>query len=263
MRRLSVCLVLFAIVTFSTVSTSARAGEKVLRFNMTSDGYPPFMIHRTDSTPEGGIIHDAMITILHRLGYDMRSVWIPKKREQISLDLGKMDAMAVAVEWVREPEKYIYSDPLVKVSNVLYSPIDRPVDFKKIDDLSGMTAITHLGYVYPPMAPHFRDGIIRRHDTTSETSMLKMVMAGRGDFAIVNDLVGNWLIQKNRWQGQLASSSRDVTYYDYRILFTRKWAALLPAFNRELNHYIDSGELQRSIAQYVEGAPIKKLLVRN
>lgn len=252
MKRFTGPVFALAIWIFAATGAFAQADDKrALLFNMTSDGYPPFLIHPADGMPRGGIIHDTVATILDRLDHKLQPVWVPKKREIISLKLGKMDAMATALEWLRRPEDYLFSDPVMKVSNVLYSPVNRPVDFHKIKDLSGLTAITHLGYVYPPMAPHFRNGTIHRHDTTSETAMLKMVMAGRGDFTIINDLVGQWLIRKNSWQARFSRSAREVTYYDYRILFTRKWAGLVPGFNRELAGYIASGELNRNIRHYV------------
>lgn len=66
----------------------------------------------------------------------------------------------------------------------------------------------------------------------------------------MNELVGLWLIGQNDLKGRFAISEKDVTRYDYRIMFAKKWASLIPAFNRELAQMKNSGEFAKILERY-------------
>ncbi len=250
------------IAFFLMVSGNLFANEKIIIFNMTESGYPPFMINEKDKLSRG-IIYDVLHLILSKHGYVIRTIQVPKNRELEFFKTEKLDAHAMAKEWVDEPSEYEFSDPILKVRNVLFSNVDSPVAFTKIEDLVGKKAITHLGYKYPPLTTYFNGGLIERNDTVDETAMLAMVLAKRGDFTIVNDFVGTWIIQQRNWSYDFYISKRAITSYDYRIMFAKKWKLLVRDFNKELALLKENGELEKIIDKYVETATKKDDLLRN
>ena len=241
------------IIFYLLVSGQSFASAKTIIFNMSENGYPPFMIN---NKPPSGIIYDVLQIILAKHGYDIKTAKIPKNRELGFLRSGKLDAQAIAKEWVEEPNKYEFSDPILKVRNVIISSVDNPVIFTKIEDLIGKKSVTHLGYKYPPLTRYFKNGLIERNDTVNETAMLAMIQSQRADFTIVNDYVGAWIIQKQNWSGQFVISKKDVTNYDYRIMFSKKWKLLVSEFNKELAILKENGTFEKIVQKYV-GTSIK------
>ena len=222
----------------------------MIAFNMTNRGYPPFMIHGKGNQPPGGIMYDVLQTILSKHGIEVKTLAIPKKRELLNFRLGKLDAHATAVEWVASPDDFIFTDPILKIRNVLYSKASAPVHFSNTDDLVGMKAISRLGFIYPPLTEYFADGRITRQDVNNELSMLKMILSDRGDFAIVNDAVGAWLVRQYKLHDKFAISEKNITNFDFRIMFTKKWKPLVRKFNQELAIMKKNGDLLRIFKRY-------------
>lgn len=129
-------LTLFTL-TFSFVNSVSFAKDKNIVFNMTNTGYPPFMIHGSADTPPRGIIYDVFQAILAKQGLSMELAFIPKKRELRLMDQGVLDAHAIAREWVPNPGDYVFTDPILKIRNVLFSLAINPAPYAHVNDLLG------------------------------------------------------------------------------------------------------------------------------
>ena len=230
----------------------ATTPSKTIVFNMTHDGYPPFMICNKEERTSCGIMYEVFTTIMGKIGYSVQTVYVPKKREIEYFISGKIDAHAMAKEWVKNPEDYAFSAPILKARNLIFSNVNKPVEFKSIKDLLGKNAITNLGFVYPPLTSYFEERVIKRIDTIGEKAMLQMILYGRGDFAIVNEHVGKWLIRENDWAGKFVISERDITNYDYRIMFAKRFENIVPLFNQHLEKMKESGEIEEIISRYTQ-----------
>ena len=231
-------------------SKNLLADERVIIFNMPEGGYPPYMINE-ENTPHGGIIYDVLELILSKQGYVLKTISVPKKRELEFFNAGKLDAHAMIKELVDDPSRYEFSDPVLKVRNVLFTNIESPIIFNKVDDLIGKRAITHLGYKYPTLERYFEEGLIERHDTVDERAMLGMLLLKRADFAVVNDYVGAWIIQQRKWLGRFQVSKKALTTYDYRIMFSKKFRLLVLKFNKELALLKENGYLKKIIEKHI------------
>ncbi len=249
---------IYLIIPFKAQVQAQNIKEtKIITFNMTARGYPPFMINKTESNAPGGIMYDVFSHILNKLGYLVRTTQIPKKREIEYLESGEMDAHAMAKEFIANHDDFEFTAPIFKVRNVVFSRVDAPVQYTKTEDLIGKRAITRLGFVYPPLTDLFNNKSIERINTISEKSMLRMVMYKRGDFTILNDLVGRWMIRVNGWEDKFVISKGEVTNYDYRIMFTKKWKPLVTKFNQELELMKKDGSLEAIISKYTKTISIK------
>lgn len=208
------------------------------------------MIHGEDGRPPSGIIFDVLSTVLDRQGIRLETFAVPKKRELEFFSYGELDAHATAKEWVPNPDAFVFTDPILHIRNVIFSKSDSGFQYTKPEDLFGKRLVAHTGFVYPPLTDAFASGRIERMDSPSELSMLKMVHAGRGDAAIMNDAVGMWLISENGLRGDYTMSDVAVTDLGYRIMFAKKWEWLIEPFNRHLKAMRDSGELTDVFARY-------------
>lgn len=116
--------------------------------------------------------------------------------------------------------------------------------------MHGKVISSHLGYAYPTLDEDFKAKRIIRSDAKTELAMLKMVMKKRADAAVVNELVGLWIIKQNSWQNKFKISAKDIDSVGYRIMFSRKWAPFVKKFNKEFRRMKQNGSVKKIIAKY-------------
>ena len=229
--------------------TPAFSAQQII-FNTTPKGLPPYMI-KQEGQPDSGIMLDVLKAISNKHGYSIKPVGIPKKRVMSHIDLGKMDAVAQAMEWVPYPEKYLFTDSIVKIRDVLFSLKSTPVRLNNIKELFGKKLGTHLGYHYPTLEDYFSSNKIQRSDAATEKAMLGMLIFGRTEAAVLNELVGKWYIKNNPiWHHQFFISSQAINQVNFRIMFSTKWQHFVNLFNQELATMKKNGQLQRIISKY-------------
>ena len=241
-------LLITVVLTWLFLSSSLFA--KTLIFNTSQNGYPPFLINHDDGTHSGIMFH-VLQRITEKLGYKLTTVALPKMRVTILMGTGNLDATATAKEWVADGEKYLFSDVIIQVKDLLAWPKVRPVTFNKVEDLLGKIIGTHHGYKYPQLDEYFNNKKIKALSSSSEYSMLKNTLLGRVDATVINATVAKWIIKNDQsMASNFSFSQKDLGSFGYRIMFTAKWKTFVPQFNKELAQLRKSGELDKIIAEY-------------
>jgi len=241
-------LILILLLT-GCVWSPVYAAQQII-FNITPRGLPPYMV-KEEGQPDSGIMLDVLKVIAHKHGYSVKLAVIPRKRIIRQIDLGKVDTVAMAKEWVPNPQNYTFSDSIVQARDVLFSLKTNPTPIDNINALFGKKLSTHLGYHYPTLDTYFINNTIQRHDAPTEREMLGMVIFGRTEAAVLNELVGKWYIKNNPiWQHQFYISTQTVSEVGFRILFNKRWQHFVQLFNQELATMKQNGQLQRIISKY-------------
>lgn len=241
---------LFSMLFGLLLSNTVAAADKQIRLNVTDSGYPPYIIHG-DKQQYSGIVVDVLTRIANKHGYQVSPVIIPKNREIRSVDRGVIDTTAMAVEWVLRAELYLFTDVVLEAKDVLFSRVAQPVTFNSLADLSGKQIGAHLGYIYPALDGEFNAGSIKRIDAHNERAILGMLEKKRTDAAVVNKLVGQWLIKQNpRWQNRFYISDNDFGGVGLRLMFSKEWHVFVERFNAELTRMKHNGELTDIINSY-------------
>jgi len=122
-------LTLLMILSFYGILPAFSAQQII--FNITPTGLPPYMV-KEEGQPDSGIMLDVLKAIADRHDYSVKTVGIPKKREVQQVEMGKIDAVPLAMEWVPYPEKYAFTDSIVKARDVLFSLKSIPVRLENI-----------------------------------------------------------------------------------------------------------------------------------
>jgi len=225
------------------------ADNKIV-FNVSPTGYPPYMFKDANGQAQG-IVYDVLNRVATKHGYEVVVVGVPKKRVVLQLRSGELDATALAKEWVKNPEDFEFSDIIVQARDVLFSLKEKPIKFDSIEDLYGKTVGIHLGYSYPFLAEAFSKKYITTSVVNTETAMLGKVYMERSDAAVVNELVGQWLIKNTpRWRNQFVISKREIGGFDYRIQFSKKWKDFVVKVNKELAQMKRDGSLEAIKSKY-------------
>lgn len=229
---------------------NTAAERQTLLFNVAEGGYPPYTIVSGDGQVSG-IMWDVMNALAnaHNLQLEVRE--IPTKRVEDFLLSGELDVSMRAREWSQHPEKFLFSDTVVKIRDVIFTRADTSLRFNTIDDLKGTTLLTHLGYQYPPLEPYFKAGTITQLTVSSQLAMFQRLHKAERFDGVVSDLrTAHWLIKTHGWNGQFAAQPLVLDETDYRFMFAPHWAGYISDFNHTLRKMRDSGELDAIVAKY-------------
>lgn len=230
---------------------AVAAEDKTLTINIGLKGFPPFQMHSNDKGQVEGFMFDIFKHISNKLGYQVEFAKAPRKRQEHLMRIGKIDAQALAKEWVKSHEGIVFTDPVVDSRDYLYTLKSKGTPPHNPDLLIGKKIIARLGYFYPTLSPYFKDNRITRVNTNSDLSQLRMLKSENGDAAISNELVVLWY-QKNypKLRNSFVKSENPMTTVQLRYAMNAKRAPLLSGFNREIKALKDSGELQKIIEKY-------------
>lgn len=234
----------------SLTSQTARAqDQKAFHFNISPNGYPPYLI--VDQSAPSGIMWDVVSVIAQRLGYSVVAERVPRKRvDQMLLD-GYIDGTPRAREWTDNPEQFLFTDPVVKIEEVFFSPKDSGFKYETPEDLHSKTIVTHLGYLYPELEPYFSERKIRRFDVSRDRDMFTFVLHGdRFDAAVADRLVGRWILRNEGLQDEFHISSKGISEYGFRLMLRPDWQSFAKRFNTELARMKENGELDAILANY-------------
>jgi len=248
------CTCLFVVVAqagfaFPALSQAQETTQKVFEFNISPSGYPPYLIVDNDE-PEG-IMWDVVALIVPRLGYDVQPRQIPRKRVDNLLAKGYLDGTPRAIEWTREPENFLFTDPIVHVEEVFFFPETSDLEFRRIEDLVDKTIVTPLGYIYPALEPYFDSGKIHRFEVSNERNMFRHLLHSEAfDAALADRLAGRWLLREEAMADHFRYSKKSISRYGFRLMLRPDWQAFAKAFNQELVKIRENGELDAILARY-------------
>ncbi|MGP4845928.1 substrate-binding periplasmic protein [Marinobacter sp. 1Y8] len=229
---------------------SADQPARVLKLNVSPNGYPPYTIVGKDDRVSG-IVWDVTVAICKRLDYRIEALKVPRKRVDRMLANGMIDATPRTKEWTADPDNFVFTAPIVQVSEVFFSRTARPFEYHNPADLESMTVLTHLGYQYPKIRDVFTSGKAKRFDVPKDQDIFRYLMHG-DDFnvAVADRLVGQWMIRKNGWQGAFYISETPLTDVSLRLMLRPDMADFANRYNDELSKMKVSGELESILATY-------------
>lgn len=189
-RRILWCMIVFCI-SLRPLSTHAELAQ-VATFE-----YPPVM----DSNKEhGGLMGEIVTAAFHEVNVETDLVYYPAKRVLLNF-IGKTEYIAcvgpislIDRQSEKEQHQVIRVPPLIDIIMVLtyYKPThgNKPTTFEDLSELSGFRVGTILGSNTIPLLQ--KAGI--KISEASIESQIRMLKAGRIDFAAVGILTGSNLI---------------------------------------------------------------------
>jgi len=244
------CLMAVSMGLVSAAHATPENKEIIVGFNNVA--WPPYLVEEPNGKIHG-IMIDVMKAIASKHGFSVKITPLPEKRAIRGIAGGDIDAYSKAKEWVKNPDLYLWTDPVVDSTDVLIFPKDRPVAFETPDDLKGKKIGAILGYRYPLLDPYFADGRIKRDDVKKDSLMLAKLLKGRDDAAIINKHVALWVIRQNpEFKGKFAFSEKPGGKAGCRFMFTpkRNWGPFIETFNKELAAMKTDGRLDAIVGKY-------------
>jgi polar amino acid transport system substrate-binding protein len=216
--------------------------------NMSTNGFAPYTYFDPDQTPRG-IVYDVTSRVFKKLGYNLVTTEIPRKRVERQMLEGNLDATPRAIEWTDHASDFVFSDPIISVRSALVVRADS--NYATVESLFGHPIGTRRGYIYTVLTHELESGQLIRSDTNSDLSMLEMLRAKRIEAVLIDEVIARWLFQREGFTDLRVLPATVDNGVQLRLMFTPRHRALVKDFNRELAHLKRSGELAAITARYI------------
>ena len=253
MRRHLLFSLLLAVTCALVWGAWAHAQDKTLRFSYVSGGYPPYFFP-VDNGENSGIVYEVLTRALDDMGWKLTVEYRPELRGQKELDNGIVDCRGKAQEWVCDPQRYQWSDPIIRSSNVLLTRADRPPRHATPQELAGCSIATQRGYSYPAFEEAFSRGAIRRVDKATPEEAMKLVHRGRVEGAILDEATVAYLLRICPQYNAQDFRTVQMPFHQshYRLMFspTRDWEPFIRELNLRLAALRAEGAIERISQAY-------------
>lgn len=237
--------------------TYAHANDlspRTMSISIAAPGWPPYTIIDGQSGPEKrGIMLDVMAVVLQRIGYQLKLESHPAKRVLLLLEEGQIDATTKAREWVTEPDKFLWSNPIVDSEDVLICRKKSYTDLDTLINTKDARIAGKLGFTYPSLQEAIDQQRVRWYTAASTENLLKMLNYGHADAIVTNKLVAQWILESSHDDLPIKLYySKPIDSTPFRFAFAKKEAMypFVEKFNLELEKLRQDGTLATIIGKY-------------
>lgn len=248
MKPIKLQLLLLLILFNGQVAAQPDSKLSELKFVIYYPQVPPYLYQDKKTDQVVGIVPEVVQDFFQQQNIKVQFVADNRTRAEHRIYQGDVDAILLAKQWTRSPEKLIFSDALLQHTDYLFSR--RPIEIKGelADSLAGKTVCTRQNYVYHAIEPLFKLKKLIRVDASSELTQLKMLLNSRCDYAMMNEHVASWLLSHHFSDQQLYRSAQGFNSVALTVAFHPRWKVVLPAFNQ----YLQQQKQQETIQQWIK-----------
>ncbi|MCP4574888.1 MAG: amino acid ABC transporter substrate-binding protein [Deltaproteobacteria bacterium] len=105
--------------------------------------------HYGESLENEGYTVEIIREALKRVGYGLKTVWLPWKRAQADAARGDYDGLGASYYNEERATKFAYSNPISTTDVVFFKRTEDNIKYSKLEDLKPYKIGTGLGYGYP------------------------------------------------------------------------------------------------------------------
>ncbi|HYC05114.1 MAG TPA: transporter substrate-binding domain-containing protein [Azospirillaceae bacterium] len=234
--------------------SGASAAPTVVCRGAGHDRWLPYSYELPDRTMAGAA-HDILEQALAMVGlrYERRLVG-PWKRVIASLETGAIDIVAGAFPTAAREERFLFSTPLSEVPIHIFARTDRQPTFERWEDLRGKRMVTSLGNSFGDAWDRFARENLEIVWTSSVVEGVRMLRAGRVDFAVSPLDAGRLAVRAAGLEGLLVPLPRPLTVVSLSAVFApgSPCADRLPDINRAVERLRADGEIERILDRHRE-----------
>jgi ABC-type amino acid transport substrate-binding protein len=226
--------------------------ESKLTFGVNSPGSPPYLYLEENRVEYKGVIPDILIKLKQLHGYHINYIDSFRIRTETFLYHGDIDSFLSSSNWLKFPDKLIYSQPIAKHRSYLYS--NQPfTDKVKLEDISGVDICTRRGYIYPALAAYFSSGKLQRVDSSNQLSMLNMVKINRCNMAVMHEYNALTILSSAEYQSfKIYRSPFPVDVVDLSIILRPELTEVKQLLDEIIINMKVSGEFEASLRHHMK-----------
>jgi polar amino acid transport system substrate-binding protein len=232
---------------------SSFATEKTMHL-VTGNNYPPFT---DESLPQGGMITEIVELAFQEMGYQAIITFRPWKRGYEETKKGVFIGTFPYIKTEERQQEFYYSQPINTVYTRIF--VTKQSSIKRIEDLPGQRICIPLGY---GVSKEF-DELLRKnafkHDVNPVDleGCLRMMLSGRKDFFIINEING-WMTIQNTFHTKEHFRALDMIFEEetHHLIVPKahpEGEKILEIFNQGLERMRHKGVLQEITNKHLKG----------
>ena len=248
MKLMASTLILLTASFISYAEQSSNNRIDTLIF--AEDPWPPYIIEADKGI--SGIAVEITKEAFKRLDIAVTMKILPWKRCLKYAEYGEIDGIPL-IKTTPERKKYmLFSQPYLVANQTFFylACRDDPIEWQTLEDLSSYSiskqTASEYGQEFNAAVSHYH---LEVHNKTTEQQALNLVLRGRVDLFLGNDLVTQTIINSDpRFKGKFKTTHQALNSSVFRIGLSKKSKAadLLPKLNEVLTQMKEDG----SIAQF-------------
>lgn len=240
---------LFVAVLLAAPLQTLRAADRLAL--VTGEDYLPFADSRL---PGGGVATILVQHVLQLAGVASTVDFLPWRRGYEETLRGRYDGTFPYIRTTERERDFLYSDSLINVRQVVFMARDRTPAYRGLEGLHGQRICIALGYAAPPEIQRLIDLSLMERQTPASAAMCPgMVEAGRADFFIMDERIGEALVAKAGLQRAIAPvTGPPFGVSDIYFIVPRNRpdaAGLIARFNQALRQMQAGGDYQRLLVE--------------
>ena len=247
------------LLVFLLSSTLAIAGDTRAFYWVDDEDYPPFIYRGADGKP-AGIFYEIITEAFHRLDIPLRVEVYPWVRAQKIVAGGEADGMVTILTEARK-QVFLGSDPILHVCEYIFFHEDNSrkkeiMSARSLQDIRSFKIVETIG-------SGWTQENLKGFDITwvpDMNSAFNMMIKGRVDLFVLNNLTGSYFIKNKIKQGGLFSdeykkiltSPYSIQTLAFRLLIRKD----SPFANRidDINNTIHRMEVDGTVDRIIEEA---------
>jgi polar amino acid transport system substrate-binding protein len=220
---------------------------------VTGNNYPPFT---DESLPQRGMVTEIVEAAFQEMGYQAIITFRPWKRGYEETKKGVFAGTFPYIKTEERQQEFYYSQPINTVYTRIF--VTKASSIKRIEDLPGQRICIPLGY---GVSKEF-DELLRQNAFKHEVNpvdlegCLRMMLSGRKDFFIINEING-WMTIQNTFQTKEHFRALDTIFEEetHHLIVPKTHPdgeKMLELFNRGLERMRHKGALQEIINKHLK-----------
>jgi polar amino acid transport system substrate-binding protein len=238
-------------ITADSIPHDTKPNLTQLRFVVYHPQSPPYIYTEPPNNRVIGILPELLAPFFAAQGIKLEYLLDNRAGAEQRLYKGDVDAMMLAPDWAKYPERLLFTDGIIPYYDYLFARVKKDVLLLP-EQLKGKKICTREYYVYPELEARFKLGQLLRVDSSSHEAQLRMMFNKRCDLLYMNSLVADWLLQHTFSSYHLFPSDIVIGKSQLIIALHPKWLPLLEQLNAFLRQQRQNGEVQRVIDRYID-----------
>ena len=242
-------ILLVCCLSLSTGLTQAEnhlGQDRAMRFAVIYTDEPHYA-YSIQQSQYSGIVPKLVEALGRELGFEVEFLPTSRKGLEASVINGQADFSWLAQEWVENSENLVFSDPVLKHREFLYSlkPFysgDKPEDWVR-----GKTICVHQDYKYPLLTPFFDQKIAKPIAVSSQAQITALFLSKKCDLLYTNEYRTNWAFKDLSPEIVIFRSAQPLEQTYQTFMFNKSWHGEMSKINQAIDKIKQSGELQKIV----------------
>ncbi|NOI67859.1 amino acid ABC transporter substrate-binding protein [Vibrio sp. 99-8-1] len=228
---------------------SSLVSAETFHVMLHTGSFPPYFFEEDDART--GTIKDIYSAIAEETGDTFEYVRVPFNRALHKFEVGEIDIEPMTNPAYRGKSKVIgvYSIPFTVAEEVILFNSDHHIRVNGPDDLLDKTVGVIKGYHYPKFSHYFNDGRIKTSSVKNENILIKLLLAGRFDQALINKDFAQYEIQQQHINKRVVVG-KTYNSLDMMLRLHPNKEEALPRFNKAIDKLVKDGTIEKIYDRY-------------